>query len=230
MMSTVLERFQKAKELWTNKKLIIDAIPDGFTKNEAFHATYHATNNTASRCISYHQVPESDDFGNIAVFLNKTDQFYQLEATERGVEITVWVKSDIADKIDEIIDKYIEDSKKIIEKIAVCDDKKKKEVMLALIVEQKVDEVINNAMNLANNRTVYFSVGKTREFAANVPMLMNASGFSLVQLSMNKWMTATDQLRSKAPEDRFPKDKVKPLLADALKWKKYMIDFLNGNW
>ncbi|HME55682.1 MAG TPA: hypothetical protein VKM55_25975 [Candidatus Lokiarchaeia archaeon] len=226
-MSTVIERFQQAKEVWTNKTAINDAIPDGWTKNELFHATLHATNSASSRNIYFTLVPESEDFGNLAVFLSKTNQFYQIEATERGVEITVWLNQDIADNIDEIIEGYKQKSQAFVDKLVEKSDKKH-DIIKTIIIEEKIDEVINNAMNQENNRGVYFSIGKTREFAANIPLLMGASGASLIQLSLNKWMTAADQLRAKSPDDPFPQEKIKPLLGDALKWKKFMIDFLDG--
>ncbi len=228
-MSTVVERFQKAKEIWTNKKAILDQVPAGLTTNEYFHVAYHATNTPATRCIYLKIVPETDKFGHSAVFLHQTNQFYQVEATDRGLEITVWCNEDIASGIDAILDKLKQGTIEFGQKVISHPDKKV-DLLMSINIEEIVDEVINRAMNLDPNQVVYFSIGKTREFAANIPLLMNASGFSLVQLSMNKWMTAGQQLRQSAPDEPFPKDKAKPLIADALKWKKYVIDFLNGTW
>jgi hypothetical protein len=220
---TILESFQKAKEVWTNKKITIDAIPAGCKKNEAFHAAVHAMNGPASRVIFTRPVTEG--VGDVAVYLNKNSQFYQVESTDRGVEITVWGNHEIADKIDAIIDEYKGKTLAFIAKIVVKQDKKN-DIIRTIIIEERIDEAINNAMNKEINRIVYFSIGKIREFAANIPLLMNASGFNLLQLSMNKWMTVAEQLRQK-PEEAFPDDKVKAFCSDALKWKKFVEDFLN---
>ncbi|MBN2152223.1 MAG: hypothetical protein JW839_12300 [Candidatus Lokiarchaeota archaeon] len=221
---TILEHFQKAKEVWTNKKVTIGDIPAGIKKNEAFHAAIHATNGPASRVIFMR--PVTEEIGDIAIYLNKNNQFYQVESTERGVEITVWGNQEIADKIDGIIDEYKKKTLAFVTKVLSKQDKKD-DVIRTITIEERIDEAINNAMNKEINRIVYFSIGKIREFAANIPLLMNASGFNLLQLSMNKWMTTADQLRQK-PEEPFPEDKVKAFCADALKWKKFVIEFLDG--
>lgn len=221
---TILESFQKAKEVWTNKKITIDGIPAGCKKNEAFHAAVHAMNGPASRVIFTRPVVE--EIGDIAVYLNKNNQFYQIESTERGVEITVWVNHEIAEKIDAIIDEYKNKTLAFLGRIAAKQDKKA-EVIRTITIEERIDEAINNAMSKEINRIVYFSIGRIREFAANIPLLMNAPGFNLLQLSMNKWMTIAEQLRQK-PEEPFPEDKIKSFCADALKWKKFIEDFLDG--
>ncbi|MHA1683612.1 MAG: putative selenocysteine system protein [Promethearchaeota archaeon] len=225
---TIIESFQKAKEVWTNKKAIIEnsESPAGWVQNEVFHACYHSSNGPSARNFYFKTVPESEDFGNIVVFLNKKNQFYQIEATDRGVEITVWTHPDIAEKIDEICEGLITKSREFTKKIAEKGDKKD-EMLRTVIIEEMIDETINKAMNNENANAVYFSIGKTREFAANIPLLMNASGANLFQLSLNKWMSAAQQIRATNPEAPFPADKVKPLIANALKWKKYIMDFLN---
>ncbi len=222
---TILESFQKAKEVWTNKKITIDNLPAGCKKNEAFHAAVHATNGPASRVIFTR--PVTDEVGDVAIFLNKNNQFYQVESTERGVEITVWGNHEVAEKVDGIIDDYKKKALAFIAKIMSKQDKKS-EIIHIINIEERIDEAINSAMNKEVNRIVYFSIGKVREFAANIPILMNASGFNLLQLSMNKWMTVAEQLRQK-PEDTFPEDKIKAFCSDALKWKKFVIDFLDGS-
>jgi hypothetical protein len=222
---TILESFTKAKEVWTNKKITIDNIPAGCKKNEAFHATIHATNGPSSRVIFTR--PVTDEIGDVAIFLNKNNQFYQVESTERGVEITVWGNHEVADKVDGIIDDYKKKALAFIAKIMAKQDKKS-EIIRTITIEERIDEAINYAMNKEINRIVYFSIGKIREFAANIPTLMNASGFNLLQLSMNKWMTVAEQLRQK-PEEAFPDDKIKAFCADALKWKKFVMDFLDGS-
>ncbi len=221
----IIESFNKAKEVWTNKKITIDDIPAGCKKNEAFHAAIHATNGSASRVIFAR--PVTEEVGDIAIYLNKNNQFYQIESTDRGVEITVWGNSEVADKIDGIIDEYKKKTLAFIGKILAKQDKKN-DTIHTIIIEERIDEAINNAMNKEINRIVYFSIGKIREFAANIPTLMNASGFNLLQLSMNKWMTTAEQLRQK-PEEPFPEEKIKAFCADALKWKKFVIDFLDGS-
>ncbi len=221
---TILESFQKAKEVWTNKKITIDSIPAGCKKNEAFHAAVHATNGPASRVIFTR--PVTEEVGDVAIFLNKNSQFYQIEATERGLEITVWGNHEVADKVDGIIDDYKKKALAFIAKIMAKQDKKS-DIIHIINIEERIDEAINYAMNKEINRIVYFSIGKIREFAANIPLLMNASGFNLLQLSMNKWMTVTEQLRQK-PEETFPEDKIKAICSDALKWKKFVMDFLDG--
>nr|MDO8114479.1 hypothetical protein [Candidatus Sigynarchaeota archaeon] len=225
---TILEHFQKAKEVWTNKKIIIDAIPSGWKKNDVFHTAVHGTNGPASRNIYFRLVPEADDFGNVAVFLNKNNQFYQIEATDRGVELTVWCNHELVDKVDAIIGEYKQKSLAFLEKITARKEKKV-DIIKTIIIVEKIDEAINSAMNKENNRTVYYSVGKTREYAANIPLLMNASGANLIQLSMNKWMSFMDQMRSKSPDEAFPEDKIKQFCGDALKWKKFIMDFLDGS-
>ena len=225
----ILDKFQEAKEIWTNKKVIIDDIPGGWTKNDVFFASYHAMNGPSSRCIFYKQVPDTDDYGNTAVFLKKQNQFYQNEATDRGLEITVWVNEELSGDLDGIVDGYQQKTREFVKKIESSKDKKV-DLIKTIIIEHQIDEVINNTMNKENARTVYFSIGKTREFAANIPLLMNASGASMFQLLLNKWMSLADQIRKAKPEEPFPDERIKPLLADALKWKKYIIDFLNGTW
>lgn len=228
-MPTVLDNFKAAKDAWTNKKVVIDKIPGGWKKNEAFHVAYHAINSPASRNIYTHKVPDTDDFGNVVVFLHKTNQFNQLEATDRGVEITSWCHDEIAEKIDEIMAGFKEKIEAFMNRVAASADTKL-DVMRTLQIEQRVDELINSAMLVEKSGVVYFNIGKVREYAANIPLLMNAPGMSLVQLSMNKWMTAGDQLRQKSPDEPFPQDRIKPLIGDALKWKKFIMDFLDGAW
>ncbi|MEX2681911.1 MAG: hypothetical protein Q6373_009930 [Candidatus Sigynarchaeota archaeon] len=222
---TILDSFQKAKEIWTNKKITIDGIPPGCKKNEAFHVAIHATNTPASRVIFAR--PVTEEIGDLAIYLNKNNQFYQIESTERGIEITVWCNHEIADKIDGIIDDYKKKTLAFIDKILPKQDKKN-DIIRTITIEERIDEAINNAMNKEINRIVYLSIGKIREFAANIPLLMSAPGFNLLQLSMNKWMTTAEQLRQK-PDDPFPEDKIKAFCADALKWKKFVMDFLDGS-
>ncbi|MHA1793702.1 MAG: putative selenocysteine system protein [Promethearchaeota archaeon] len=228
---TILERFNKAKTLWTNKKIVIEnnQLPQNWTQNEAFFASYHAINGPSARNIFFKNTLDTDPHGNIAIFLNKTNQFYQVEATDRGLELTVWVHPDIIDKMDEIISGLQEKTLGYIKKIEDNKDKKKG-IINTIKIEHHIDEVINNAMNGESSNAVYFSIGKVREFAANIPLLMNASGASIFQLSLNKWMSLAQQIRAASPEQKFPAEKVKPLLAEALKWKKYVMDFLNGTW
>lgn len=229
---TILEQFKQAKEVWTNKKVIFEERPDGFKVNDVFHVALHATNGPHSRNIHLHLVPDSEDYGNTAIFLKKQDKaaiFYQFEATDRGLEITVWGNSEAAGDIDRHIEDFKDRMSKFLARLAGNKDKMG-DVIRCITILERVDEVINNTLNNELNRVVYFSVGKVREFAANIPLLMNAPGFNLLQLSMNKQMSATNQLRTAAPEEKIPDDKAKSLLSDALKWKKYMLDFLNGNW
>jgi hypothetical protein len=225
-MSSILETFQNAKEAWSNRNFVYDTLPENWTQNEIFHAAYHALNGVAMRAIHLTLAPESDPFGHVAVLLKKNNQFSQIEATDRGVEVTVWCDQENEDKIDEIIEEFKAKFTAYVDKITPMADKK--DILKSLVVEEKIDEVINNTMNGENNRTVYFSVGKTREFAANIPLFMGASGANMIQLSMNKWMTALEQLRTKAPEDPIPPEKGKPLILEALKWKKWIMEFLDG--
>lgn len=231
MHMTIIESYQKARDVWTNKMQVLDlaSLPAGWKQNEAFHACYHACNGPSARNFSYKLVPETDDFGNIAVFLKKKNRFHKVEATDRGVELTTWLHPDIADKIDEINENLITRTQDFLKKIEGCKDKKD-QILRIVMIEELIDDAINNAMNQENADAVYFSIGKVREFAANISMLMAAPGFNLIQLTMNKWMSAAQKIRASNPEAPFPGAKVKPLLADALKWKKFIMEFLESDW
>ena len=223
---SIIETFQNAKEAWSNRNFVYDTLPDNWTQNEVFHAAYHALNGPSNRAIHLTLVPESDPFGHVAVFLKKSNQFTQIEATERGVEVTIWCDQEIEGSLDETIEEFKTKLSAYVDKISPMAEKG--DILKSLVVEEKIDEVINNTMSGENNRTVYFSVGKTREFAANIPLFMSASGANMIQLSMNKWMTALEQLRTKAPEEAIPPEKGKPLILEALKWKKWVMEFLDG--
>ncbi|MBD3188194.1 hypothetical protein GF325_15270, partial [Candidatus Bathyarchaeota archaeon] len=43
---TIIESYQKARDVWTNKMQVLDlsSLPAGWNQNEAFHACYHACN------------------------------------------------------------------------------------------------------------------------------------------------------------------------------------------
>jgi hypothetical protein len=74
------------------------------------------------------------------------------------------------------------------------------------------------------NRKVYFAIGDARESAAVVPLFMESEGSNLVQLALNKWMSAAQQL---PPEEPFPEEKTKGLLKNLLQIKRWTLNLLN---
>ncbi|MHA1699802.1 MAG: hypothetical protein ACTSWN_13235, partial [Promethearchaeota archaeon] len=195
---TALEKFEGFKDSWTSKNFMINECPTGWTMNDCFHAIYHAMNSQSTRNIKMVLVPDTDSHGNVAVSLFKQEHYYQIEAMADGVEITVWAGDQVKDSIDGLISSYSGKIKKYLSFIGPKKDKKV-DIIKSIIIEEKIDEVINNVLNKEKASVVYLSVGKVREFGANIPLLMNAPNANIFQLSLQKWMEETNNLRVANP-------------------------------
>jgi len=212
----ILLQYQNIVEKnWKTKVLTVPY--DSLSKRELFEISYHSCNDVQLRAIWIKLSVEEK--GSTIIMFNPTKKYFcKVQATDEGVNITHFTNTEeelepLTEKIKEII----ENRKKHFNAL---DDKLKNQVLKSVIVLRKVDEVINGVMIGDVIRKVYFSVGDARETAAVIPILVEAEGYSLVQLALNKWMTFAQNLPQ---EQDFPTDKGKGMLKNFIQIKKWLL-------
>jgi len=139
------------------------------------------------------------------------------------LKITVFFNEGNADKLFNEIHPKIKERK---EKWESKESNLRTQLLKIFIVQRKLDECANLVMNRDIARKVYFAIGDARESAAVVPLFMETEGSSLVQLALNKWMTAAQRLPQ---EEKFPNDHVPGLLKNLMQIKKWVLNLISTN-
>lgn len=217
----LLEKFEKIKKIWPNS---VKSLPYGeISRKDLFELAYHASNDVSYRCIHVITKPGQDEPGNEAViYSSHGKKIVSIMGTEEVVNITMYVKdnSEGYERLEEIskaLNVHVEDFKKKTENI-------RNQIAQSILVERKIDEVINLTMSMDMARKVYFAIGEARERGALIPILMNGRAADVVQLAMMKWMNSA---LNEPQEDKFPEKKVKALVKNFVQIKDWLIKLIN---
>ncbi|MCP4761187.1 MAG: hypothetical protein GY870_05360 [archaeon] len=222
-MTNIFEKFEKIKTIWKNS---IKTIPYGeLSKKTLFELVYHASNEVPFRCIHVVTKPGEAEAGNEAVIYSSLDKiFTSISGNKDSIELAMYAEEEAGlGRIDEIIDNL----NKGIENFKGQTENVKEQIPLTILVERKIDEVVNLSMNKDLSRKVYFAIGEVRERGALIQLIMSAKGGDLVQLAVMKWMN----IALNEPQDNpFPQEKVKGLVKNFLQIKKWIIDLINKSF
>ncbi len=202
----------------------IEVSYDDLTQRELFELAYHTCNSVAMRSILIKLVHSENRSGSQAVFYSNTKKFIIIEALENTLRITKYFpEGSTGDKLNtEILPKL----KTRKTKFASKDSAMKTDLLKTILVERKLDECSNFVVLKDINRKVYFAIGDARESAAVVPMFMEAEGASLVQLALNKWMSAVQTFDQEKP---FPDNSIAGLLKNLVQIKKWVLNLISTN-
>ena len=215
-----LEKFEKIKKVWPNS---VKSLKYGdLSRKELFELAYHASNDVSYRCIHVVTKPGPDETGNEAIiYSSHGKKIVSIMGTEDAVNITIYIKdSENLDGLEEVVNKlevHITDLNTKTEDI-------KNQITQSILVERKIDEVINLTMNRDMARKVYFAIGEARERGALIPIMMNGRGADVVQLAIMKWMNSA---LNEPQEDKFPEKKVKGLVKNFIQIKDWLIKLIN---
>jgi len=162
--------------------------------------------------------------GSMAIlYSSKGKTFVSIEALEENLKIAMYSADQVcSDKINNDIKPKLQARK---EAYAAKEKDVKTQILKTVLVQRKLDECANLVMLKEIARKVYFAIGDARESAAVVPMFMEAEGASLVQLALNKWMSAAQNL---PPEENFPDSHVGGILKNLLQIKKWVLNLVSG--
>lgn len=217
----LLEKFEKIKKIWPNS---VKSLPYGeISRKDLFELAYHASNDVSYRCIHVITKPGQDEPGNEAViYSSHGKKIVSIMGTEEVINITMYVKdnSEGYERLEDIskaLNVHVEDFKKKTENI-------RNQIAQSILVERKIDEVINLTMSMDMARKVYFAIGEARERGALIPILMNGRAADVVQLAMMKWMNSA---LNEPQEDKFPEKKVKALVKNFVQIKDWLIKLIN---
>jgi hypothetical protein len=202
---------------WKSKTI---AIPyDSLSKRELFEIAYHTCNDVQLRTIWIKLSPDENQPGSTIIMYNSTKKYFcKVQAIEDEVNVIYFANNEEEIiPLAENIEKIITNRKNAFNAL---EDNIQNQLLKSIIVLRKVDETINGVMISDITRKVYFSIGDTRETAAVIPMMVEAEGYSLVQLALNKWMTFAQKLPQ---EQEFPIDKSKGLLKNFIQIKKWLL-------
>ncbi|MGV9173115.1 MAG: putative selenocysteine system protein [Promethearchaeia archaeon] len=213
----LLNQFQTAiKTEWTSCVLTEDYKP--LNHRELFELAYHTANSVPSRNISMKISQDDNKGGHFAIlYHSKKKRFIHVQALEEQLQIAIYTKDDECNEKKEEIKAQLSKRKN---NFAEKDKKTKSQLLKIILVERKIDDAVNLVMLRDISRKVYFAIGDARESAAVVPLFMEAEGASLVQLALNKWMTAAQRL---PPEEDFPDDHVKGLIKNMMQIKRWVL-------
>jgi hypothetical protein len=214
----VLSQYKNVVEKnWKSKTILIPY--DDLTKRQLFEIAFHGCNTVQQRLIWVKLSADENQAGSTIILYNSTKKmFCKIQAAEEGVNITFYASTEeelgpLSDDLNNKCDVRKSSFKSM-------DDENKNQILKTVIVLRKIDEAINQVMTRDVTRKVYFSVGDARETAAVIPMLIEAEGYSLVQLALNKWMTYCQNL----PQDQeFPTEQGKGMMKNFLQIKKWVI-------
>lgn len=217
----ILEKFEKIKNIWPNS---VKSLPYGdLSRKELFELAYHASNDVSYRCIHVITKAGKNESGNEAIiYSSHGKKIVSIIGTEEAVNITMYVKDNSEgyerlEEIADILNVHIGDFKKKTENI-------RNQIAQSILVERKIDEVINLTMGKKNSRKIYFAIGEARERGALIPILMNGRAADVVQLAIMKWMNSA--LNEPQDED-FPEKKVKGLVKNFIQIKDWLIKLIN---
>jgi len=218
----MVEKFEKIKTSWKNSK---KQIPyNNLTKKGLFELCYHAVNDVPNRCIKIITKPGDDDIGNFAIiYLIIEKSFITIETALEYTELTIYSGGEQPDF--SILDKNEKKILDLITKFKTRSDDIQQQILKSILIERKIDEVIDLVNNKEITRKVYFAIGEARERASEVPIIKNAPKSDIVLLSIMKWMNIVVSLPQ---EDLFPESKIQGLVKNFLEIKKWLIDFINS--
>ncbi|MHA1733429.1 MAG: putative selenocysteine system protein [Promethearchaeota archaeon] len=211
---SLVEQFRKIENAWKSRTASISN--EGIGNQHLFELAYHAANDNPDRCVDMKLL--GGDSGGTAVLFNLPKKiFKRVKTSEVGVDVTVFQKGE--DGLDDILNGIIDDLKKYKKAFVGKDEGTKDQIAKSILVQRKVDESMNRAMNKDTGRAVYFAIGECRERMALVPLLMEAEKSNIVQLALNKWMSAAANLPQEEP---FPENILQGLLKNFLQLKSWM--------
>lgn len=213
----MLDQFKKIQNAWKTRSASLS--DDDIQPQPLFELGYHAVNDNPDRCIDL-KLSGGDQGGEAVLFDLRRKLFKRVRNSEIGLDLTLWQKTE--EGLDDLLQKVAGDLKGYKQAFLALEPDLKNQVAKAVLVERKIDEVVNRAMNKDNNRQVYFSVGEARERMANIPLLMEAEKSNLVQLALNKWMSATAKLSNDAPDAPVPADITPGLIKNVLQIKSWI--------
>ena len=216
----LLDQFQNTiQSEWTSAVISLDYEP--LNHRELFELAYHTANSVPNRNISMKITQDDDKGGHYAVlYHSKKKMFIHIQALDEHLHLAIYTKDEACIEKKEKIQEKLDRRK---ENFASKDKKIKTQLLKIILVERKIDETVNLVMLRDISRKVYFAIGDARESAAVVPLFMEAEGASLVQLALNKWMTAAQRL---PPEEDYPDDHVKGLIKNMMQIKKCVLNLM----
>jgi hypothetical protein len=219
MENKLLKTFDSIKNSWQQE--IVSEVYDPLGPRALFELAYHTRNSLKNRCI-WIQLKQDFDPGSQAILYSKDKTFSKIETLDDNIEIINYFNNET--KNNQLESSYIPLLKERKAKFSKKEKKIKTQLLKTILVERKIDECANLVMTKDINRKVYFAIGDARESAAVVPLFMEAEGSNLVQLALNKWMSAAQQL---PPEEPFPKEKVPGLLKNLLQIKRWTLNLIS---
>ncbi len=204
---------------WLSQQITEKYSP--LSHREVFELAYHSCNALSSRCIFIKLAQDEDKGGSKAVLYDNNKTFITVESFDNELKATIHFQEGFGDKLANEISPLLKKRKEVY---AQKDKDVKIQLLKTILVERKIDECANLVMLKDLTRKVYFAIGDARESAAVVPMFMEAEGASLVQLALNKWMSATQQLPMDKP---FPDTNVQGLLKNLMQIKKWILNLVS---
>lgn len=197
---------------------------DDLSSRELFELAYHTCNSVAMRTILIKLTPSKNKVGSQAILYSNTKKFIIIEALENTLRITKYFpEGNTGDKLITEVQPKLKTRKK---NFALMDNTLKTDILKIILVERKLDECSNFVVLKDINRKVYFAIGDARESAAVVPIFMEAEGASLVQLALNKWMSAVQTFDQEKP---FPEGSIAGLLKNLMQIKKWILNLISTN-
>ena len=218
-MSSINDQYEKVKTSWKNE---VKIIPYNTSKKELFAIAYHASNEVPFRCIHILTKEGKEDTGNEAVIFSSLDKvFISLTGKDEGLEIILYAESGDFSRLTEIELKLAT----LTEQFNKRSDILKGQIVETILVERKMDEVVNLTLAKALARKVYYAIGESRERGALIQMMMSAPNVDVVQMAMMKWMNVA----LNAPQDD-PFPKANGLIKNFLQLKKWIMGLINRSF
>ncbi|GAB4315783.1 MAG: hypothetical protein Kow0069_17730 [Promethearchaeota archaeon] len=214
-MSSLVDQFTKIENAWKN---VSETVPaDGVSAQHLFELAYHAANAKPDRCIQLHL--EGGDQGGDALLFNVPQKmFKKVTSVDGGVVVALFKKTE--ERLQETLDQIVSRLSQAKAAFAAKSPTEQEQIATAILVERKVDEVINRAADHELARAVYFAIGECRERMALVPLLMEAEKASIVQLALNRYMSAASNM---APDAPFPEEALQGTLKNFLQIKSWIL-------
>ncbi len=221
MENRLLDQFNTTiTSQWLSTEILIEYSP--LNHRELFEIAYHTCNSVGTRNIFIKLASDENRSGSKAILYSNTKKFTSIEALDDNIKINKYFnEGTTGDKLINEVKPSIEKRKSVF---SAKEKEQKVQILKSILVERKLDECANLVMLKDINRKIYFAIGDARESAAVVPMFMQAEGASLVQLALNKWMTATQKLEQ---EKTFPENHVPGLLKNLMQIKKWLLKLIS---
>lgn len=221
MENRLLDQFNTTiTSQWLSTEILIKYAP--LNHRELFEIAYHTCNTVGTRNIFIKLSSDENRSGSKAILYSNTKKFTSIEALDDNIKINKYFnEGTTGDKLVNEVKPSIEKRKSVY---SAKEKEQKGQILKSILVERKLDECANLVMLKDINRKIYFAIGDARESAAVVPMFMQAEGASLVQLALNKWMTATQKLEQ---EKTFPENHVPGLLKNLMQIKKWLLKLIS---